>query len=86
MENNIKKNQVRTNLLCKMAFSIAIVAMVFLGLQGKITSSMVMAADTNEGKCYLSDIPYMETSHAASGHIIKTDRNDSDKLITLKHI
>ncbi len=84
MENNIKKNQVRTNLLCKMAFSIAIVAMVFLGLQGKITSSMVMAADTNEGKCYLSDIPYMETSHAASGHIIKTDRNDSDKLITLK--
>ncbi len=33
---------------------------------------------------YLSDIEYMENSHAASGHLIKTDKNDSDKMITLK--
>ncbi len=87
MENN--KNQ--TRLLYKVAICLALILLIFLVMQGKMHSSVVMAANeteiTNiqEERCYLSDIAYMkEQSSVASGHSIKLDKNDSDKILNLK--
>ena len=90
MIKNIIKNKTKTNLLFKMAFCFVFIfiAMFLLTLKQESTFS-VMAADKtqdkNKEKCYLSDIQYVEDkSSAASGHLIKLDKNDSDKMITLK--
>ena len=78
---NVEKN-VKTNLFFKLAFTfIFLLIMLFCG-NSKITNSKVMAA--SKDKIYLSDIQYMDSSYAASGHLIKTDKNDSDKMIELK--
>ena len=74
-----KTIKVKTSLLYKVAFSVAIITMVFLGLQDKFSSSVVMAASPNDERFYLSDMSYMDESHAATGHSIKLDKNDSDK-------
>ncbi len=82
MKENIEIKKDKTNLLFKIAICLTFVLAVFLGIQG-IGYTSVKA--TNNQRMYLSDIPYdEENSKAASGHLIKLDKNDSDKLITLK--
>ena len=71
----VKKIELKTNFMVKLAFCFALFAIIFF-------SNQVMAA--SKDKLYLSDIKYMDESHAASGHLIKTDKNDSDKMIELK--
>ncbi len=82
MKKNIVNNKNQTSLIIKVAICFAFLLTIFLAIQGKTTSFAVMAA--SEGKLYLSDMEYMEGSKAASGHLIKTDKNDSDKMIELK--
>ena len=66
----------------KVLFKI-IICFALLLFGGLITT--VKATDEQDKRCYLSDISYVEDqSSAASGHLIKLDKNDSDKLISLK--
>ncbi len=82
MDKKIKGNKCRINLLYKAIIVFALLLMATL-LQPKA----IVKATTSEtsGKCYLSDISYVDSqSSVASGHTIKLDKNDSDKMITLK--
>ena len=92
MENNIesvKSNKRKINLKYKVTICVALL-ILFLSVNLQIGCSTVKATDTlknseSNGKCYLSDISYVDgQSSAASGHTIKLDKNDSDKMITLK--
>ncbi len=78
--NAIKK--IQTNLLVKLAICFTFLMIILFVGNEKISNSGVMAA--SKDKLYLSDMQYMDNSHAASGHLIKTDKNDSDKMIELK--
>ena len=67
MVNNVEKN-VKTNFFYKLAFTFIFLLILFFCGNGKITNSKVMAA--SKDKLYLSDIQYMDSSYAASGHLI----------------
>ncbi len=89
MEKNMENNTGKTNWLFKIAICFAILLTMFLTIQKKSNYASVTAADITENtqkeKCYLSDIEYMqEQSYASSGHSIKLDKNDSDKMLELK--
>ena len=74
-----KNNRAKLNLYVKIIF-----CFIFVLTIGILKENNVFAANET-GKLYLSDISYMEDkTFLSGGHMIKTDKNDSDKLITLK--
>ena len=80
MEKNIKNNTSKAKFIWKI-----LICFTFLLLFLIINANGTTVKAANSQRMYLSDIPYMEEkSSVASGHRIKLDRNDSDKLITLK--
>ena len=82
MDNDTKNNKSVMKVLYKVAICFTLLLIIIICTQEKTGYSMVMAA--NE-RCYLSDISYMkDKTTVASGHTVKLDKNDSDKLISLK--
>ena len=94
MEERRKKSKVQIKLLAKVTICLGLILMVFVGIVGIkketsrkaiLTPNVADNVNLNSNRCYLSDMKYIEEeSHAASGHLIKLDKNDSDKLITLQ--
>lgn len=77
-KTDLTHNKAKINLIVKLFFCFAFFA-IFTG----IISNKAMA--TTGKKLYLSDINNdTEKTKMASGHILKKDGNDSDKIITLK--
>ncbi len=75
---NLTCRKTRLNLIVKLFFCLAF-SLIFTG----IIANKTMAATGK--KLYLSDITQdIERTKIASGHILKKDGNDSDKIINLK--
>ncbi len=83
MKKNKKNKKDKIKLLSKIVISFAFLLVSFFVVQEKTGNSVVMATNTEE-RCYLSNINYItDQSFVSSGHSIKLDKNDSDKLISL---
>ena len=77
-KTKLTNRKTRLNLIVKLFFCLAF-SLLFTG----VVANKTMA--TTGKKLYLSDINNdTEKTKMASGHILKKDGNDSDKIITLK--